>query len=92
MDLAPSDGARIEAVAARLFDEASRDDGAFHMRSAASMKRVGRALQAWNREGRHDASMKRLQTRLQATCRKVDAAEGRRHGCEDLLKPAASTG
>lgn len=92
VDLAPADGARIEAVATRLFDEAGRDEGAFHMRSANSMKRVGRALLAWNREGRHDASMKRLQTRLQATCRKVDAADGRRRGCEELLKPAASAG
>ncbi len=94
VDLAPADAVRIEATAARLFDEAGRDSGAFYKRSAASMRRVGRALAAWNKDGSHKASIRRLQARLEPLCRKVDESDGRRATCRGLLatavaKPAA---
>lgn len=85
VDLAPTDAARIESTALGLLDEAARDRGAFHKRSARSMQRIGRALQTWNQDGRHAASMKRVQARLKSLCSKVEAADGGRERCRALL-------
>ncbi|WP_326539722.1 thioredoxin family protein [Pseudorhodoferax sp.] len=89
VDLAPGDAARIEKTAGQLFDEAAQDDGAFYKRSGRSMQRVGRALQAWNKEGSRDASLRRLQARLGPLCSKVDESDGRRANCQALLAGAA---
>lgn len=93
VDLAPGQTARIEATARQLFTEAGRDSGAFYKRSAGSLQRIGRALQAWNQDGSRAASVQRLQRQLDALCRTVDAAGGRQADCRALLATAAkSTG
>jgi len=89
VELAPADAARIEKVAGKLFTEAAADKGAFYERSARSLQRVGNRLVAWNADGKHGASMQRLQARLDATCRRVGTADGQRAACERLLKPQA---
>ena len=92
VELAPQDAARIEQVAARLFAEAGQDSAAFHERSARSLQRVGGQLAAWNRDGRHDAAIRRLQTGLGGVCGKLDAADPQRATCEALLKSALKSG
>jgi thiol-disulfide isomerase/thioredoxin len=89
VDLAPADAARIEKVATKLFAEAAADKAAFHERSARSMLRVGKKLQAWNADGKHAAVLKRLRTRLGGTCKAVDQADGQRAACEQLLTTPA---
>ncbi len=89
VDLAPADAARIESAAAQLFDEAAKDSGAFFKRSGRSMQRVARALQSWNKDGGHAASIRRLQARLKPVCDKAEAADGRRAECRGLLDVAA---
>ena len=88
VDLAPGETARIESVVGQLLDEGAQDSGAFHKRSASSLKRVARALQSWNRDGAHAASMQRLQARLNQVCTRVDAGAGRKAECRALLAPA----
>lgn len=88
VDLAPGQTARIEATARQLFTEAGRDSGAFYKRSARSLQRVGRALQAWNKDGSRAASVQRLQRQLDSLCKNVDAADGRQANCRALLSLA----
>jgi hypothetical protein len=90
VELAPADAARIEKAASQLFTEAAKDKGAFYERSARSLQRVGSQLHKWNADGKQAASIERLQTVLDTTCRKVDAADGQRAACEKLLKGGAS--
>jgi thioredoxin-like negative regulator of GroEL len=85
VDLAPAQVARIESTARQLFAEAGRDPGAFYKRSASSMQRIGRALQAWNKDGSRSASVQRLKGQLDELCRQVDAADGRQASCRALL-------
>jgi len=87
VDLAPTDAARIEKTARQLFSEAAADKGAFYERSARSLQRVGNKLVAWNGDGKHAASLKRLQAQLDPVCRKLDTADAQRSTCESLLKP-----
>ena len=88
VDLAPQDAARVEKTAARFFAEATADAGAFQGRSVRGLKRVGDKLQAWNKDGKHGTTLKRLQAQLDALCAKVDAADQQRATCQGLLKPA----
>ena len=90
VDLAPQDAARIEKTAAKIFMEASRDQGAFQGRSVRGLKRVSDKLQAWNKEGQHAGVLQRLQSQMKGVCPKVDAADGQRATCEALLKPIAA--
>jgi len=85
IELAPADAPRIEKAASRLFAEAARDQGAFHERSARALQRVGRKLGSWNADGKHAASVKRLQAQLDGVCAKVDAADGQRATCAAVL-------
>jgi len=88
VDLAPQDAARIERAAAQVLAESAKDPAAFHERSARSLQRVGTKLSAWNKDGQHDAVIRRLQGQLAPVCAKVDAADGQRATCEGLLKTA----
>ena len=85
VDLAPADAQRIEKAVSQLFAEAARDQGAFHERSARSLQRVGKKIGSWNADGKHAATVKRLQTQLDGLCAKVDAADGQRATCVAVL-------
>ncbi len=92
VELAPHDEARIEKAALRLLDEAAAQPDAFFERSARSLQRIGSRLQTWNKGGTHAAVLKRLQTRVDAVCVALPAADTQRAVCEALLKPAPTKG
>ena len=85
VDLAPQDAQRIEGAAARLFDEAAKDSGAFFERSARSLKRVGTKLSAWNKDGTQAASIRRLKLKLAGVCSKLGDAQGQRAACDAVF-------
>jgi thiol-disulfide isomerase/thioredoxin len=85
VDLAPADAPRIEKAVSQLFAEAAQDKGAFHERSARSLQRVGKKVVSWNADGKHAASVKRLQAQLDGVCAKVDEADGQRATCAAVL-------
>jgi thiol-disulfide isomerase/thioredoxin len=89
VDLAPTDAARIEKAAAMLFREAALDKGAFHERSARSLQRVGKKLESWNADGKHAATLTRLQAQLDGVCTKVSASDGQRATCKAVLPKKA---
>ena len=92
VELAPQEGPRIERVARQLFAEAAKDAAAFHERSARSLQRVGSKLAEWNKDGQHDAVLRRLaegqdgQPGLAAVCAKLPSADGQRATCEGIAK------
>jgi thiol-disulfide isomerase/thioredoxin len=86
VDLAPQDGARIEAVAAQLFKEAAQDSASFHERSARSLQRVAAKLKEWNKGPQQAAVLQRLQQQLTGVCATVPAADGQRQTCQNLIK------
>lgn len=85
VELAPADVPTIEKTAATLFAEAARDKGSFEGRSLRSMQRISKRLASWNADGKQAAAMKRLRAQLDGMCGKVDAADGQRAACKDLL-------
>jgi thioredoxin-like negative regulator of GroEL len=90
VDLAPSDGARVERAVTGMIDDAARDKAAFDGRSARSLARVGRQLAQWNRDGKHSAVIERLRARLEPVCTKLEGDAAARSACEATFKPAAA--
>ncbi len=91
VDLAPQDSGRIETAAQQVIGDAARDPAAFHERSARSLQRVGSKLAAWNRDGRHDAVIRRLidgPSGMAAVCGRLPAADDQRNTCDGILKAA----
>ena len=89
IDLTPADAPRIEKAAAALFGEAGAQVNAFYDRSAVALQRIGRKLEAWNKDGQQTAVLKRLKTQLDGVCAKLDAADPQRATCQGLLKSPA---
>lgn len=87
VELAPADTQRIEKTAAALIAEAGRDKGSFEGRSLRSLQRMDRRLATWNADGKQAPAIKRLRAQLDGVCRKVDAADGQRAACKELLAP-----
>jgi hypothetical protein len=89
VDLAPADARSIELAAAAVLDDAAKDSGAWHDRSARSLQRIGKKLASWNADGQHAPTIQRLRARVQALCVKTRGAE--RETCRTLLAaPAAA--
>lgn len=87
VELAPQDATRIEAVAARIIDEAATQPDAFEARSGRSMQRIGKLLRDWDPMGERAAALRRLQERLDAVCAKLPAGGEARRVCAGALKP-----
>lgn len=87
VDLAPQDGKRIEGAARRVFTEASQQPDAYHERSARALQRIASKLAGWNKDGQHDAAVKRLRAQLDPVCRKLPTGDPRRASCDKLLRP-----
>ncbi|HEX3138751.1 MAG TPA: thioredoxin fold domain-containing protein [Rhizobacter sp.] len=85
VDLSPQDEARIERTAAQLFGEAAAQPNAFYERSARSLQRVGKKLQAWQKTPGHGDAMKRLQVQLKTVCAGVPEADAQRSTCLAVL-------
>ena len=89
-ELAPDDAARIEAVAARLIDEAAAQPDAFEARSGRSMQRIGKLLRDWDAMGEHAAVQRRLQQRLDAVCARLPPGEARTL-CDGVFRPVPAS-
>lgn len=86
VEMAPQDGARIEKAARQIFGEAAKQPDVFEQRNARALQRTASKLSAWNKDGKHDAVLKRLRTQLDPVCAKVPAADAQRATCEKLLR------
>jgi hypothetical protein len=83
VDLSPSDARAIEKAVLSVFDDAAKDSGAWHERSARSLQRVGKKLTSWNADGKHARTLERLRARVDALCTRARDAE--RETCRGLL-------
>ena len=88
IDLAPQDATQIEEAAASVVGELRADAGAFSGRSKRTLERMSSRLNAWNKNGRHDATLARLNAKATPICAPASADSTDRAACENLFKPA----
>jgi thiol-disulfide isomerase/thioredoxin len=83
----PDDAARIERVAGEVIGELEATPETFYERNRRALERMGRELAAWNKDKRHDASIKRIRSDLATVCAKLPAADPARATCDNALSP-----
>jgi len=88
IDLAPQDAVQIEKAAASVVGELRADAGAFSGRSKRTLERMSGRLNAWNKNGNHDAALARLNAKATPICASASADSADRAACENLFKPA----
>jgi hypothetical protein len=74
---APDDTARIERVAGQVIGELEPTPETFYERNQRVLERMGKELAAWNKDKRHDASVKRIPGRACERLRQVAASRSR---------------
>lgn len=89
VEMAPKDSTRIEKAARQIFSEAAQQPDVFEQRSARSLQRTANKLSAWNKDGSHEAVLKRLRGQLDPVCAKLPPADAQRATCEKLLRSGA---
>ena len=90
IELAPQDEARIQRTAQQLFAEAVAQPDAFFERSARSLQRVGLQLLTWNKDKKHTATVRGLQTQMTEICNRLPEHDAQRTACEAVFKPPAA--
>jgi thiol-disulfide isomerase/thioredoxin len=88
IDLAPQDSARIEKAALKVIGELDPTPDTFYERNRRSLERMGKKLAAWNKDNRHDDSLKRILTLMASVCAKLPAPDPARTTCSGVLRPA----
>ncbi len=86
--IAPQDAARIERAAGQVIGELEATPETFYERNLRALERMGKELAAWNRKGRHDASLRRIRAQMAGLCAKLPAADPARTTCDRALRPA----
>jgi hypothetical protein len=87
IELTPQDSARIEKAALTVIGELDPTPDTFYERNRRSLERMGEKLAAWNRDRRHDDSLKRIRARMAGVCAKLPASDPARTTCSGVLRP-----
>ncbi|HVG03671.1 MAG TPA: thioredoxin family protein [Burkholderiaceae bacterium] len=87
IELAPQDAAQIEKAASSVIGELRTESGAFSGRSKRTLERMSSRVVAWNKDGKHDETLARLNAALAPRCAAATADAADRTACENLFKP-----
>ena len=90
LDLAPTEVERIERAARSVIGEIEPKPETFHARNRGVLDRMSTQLNAWNKDGRHEAVLARLRTQMDAICAQLPAPAPERASCGELLGRRAS--
>jgi thioredoxin-like negative regulator of GroEL len=89
VDLAPQDSAPIEKTALKVIEDLDPTPDTFYERNRRSLERIGKKLAVWNKDGRHDDSLKRIRAKMASVCAKLPASDPARTTCTGVLRPAS---
>ncbi len=88
LEFAPQDTAQIEKAASSVVAELRSEPGAFSARSERTLQRMSGRLVTWNKSGKHDEVLARLNAQVTPVCIKATAEAAERSACEALFAPA----
>lgn len=85
VDLAPQEDARIEKAVQSVFEEVAKVDNAFYERNRAYLEKMGKKLNEWNKEGKHQPSYQKARAQLDGICGKLPASDPQKAVCQGVL-------
>lgn len=88
MELSPKDGARVAQAAAAVIAELEVAPETFYERNRRSLEKMAQKMAAWNKQGEHTATVKKIAKQLDAVCRQLPAQDEARAACANIFKTA----
>lgn len=86
IELAPQDNARLEKATQSILGELSEMQNVFYERNRRSLEKLATRLNSWNKDGQHQASLRKTQAQLQSLCGKLPAKDPQKPVCEQIAK------
>jgi hypothetical protein len=90
IELTPQDSARIEKAALSVISELEPVPDTFYERNRRALERMGEKLAQWNKDRRHEDSVRRIRTQMSGVCTKLPASDPARATCGNVLRPASA--
>lgn len=90
IELAPQEEGRIEKAAQSVLAEIGGTENAFYERNRASLERMGKKLNEWNKDGKHKVALQKVRTQLDGICSKLPANDPQKAACQGVLAEAKS--
>jgi thiol-disulfide isomerase/thioredoxin len=91
-ELAPADQERVDRAVSRVIDDLDPAPETFYGRNRTVLEKLGAALQAWNSDGAHDATVHSALAKMDGVCQKLPTAAPERPICKDLLRRSGAAG
>ncbi len=85
IDLLPEQDQRVEKAAQSVLAEAAKIDNPFYERNRAYLEKMGKKLNEWNKDGKHQASFKKIASQLEGICTKLPANDAQKTVCQNVL-------
>ncbi|MDO8177045.1 MAG: thioredoxin fold domain-containing protein [Undibacterium sp.] len=85
VELSPADEARIEKAAHAVLSEIAATENAFYERNRASLERIGKKLNEWNKDGKHQVAVQKVRQQLDGICARLPANDTQRLTCQNVM-------
>ncbi|MDO8773064.1 MAG: thioredoxin family protein [Burkholderiaceae bacterium] len=85
IDLSPVDEARIQKAVSSVLTEVGATENAFYERNRAALERMGKKLNEWNKDGRHQAVIRQVRAQLDGICGKLPEKDTQRATCQAVM-------
>lgn len=85
VELSPADEARIQKAVTGVLTEVGVTENAFYERNRAALERMGKKLNEWNKDGKHQAVLRQVRSQLDAICGKLPAKDTQRATCQAVM-------
>ncbi|MES2071963.1 MAG: thioredoxin fold domain-containing protein [Pseudomonadota bacterium] len=90
IDLAPQEEGRIQKATQSVLAEIGGTENAFYERNRASLERMGKKLNDWNKDGKHKLALQKVRSQLDGICSKLPANDPQRAACQGVFSEAKS--
>ena len=88
IDLTPEDTIRIEKAAASVIGELEAVPETFYERNRRVLEKMGKRVLAWNQQGKHTSSVKKLKGQLDSVCAKLGGDGEAQQACAAIFTPS----
>ncbi len=85
IDLSPADDTRIAKAVNSVLSEIGATENAFYERNRAALERMGKKLNEWNKEGKHQAALQKVRQQLDGICARLPGNDPQRATCQGVM-------
>lgn len=85
VEMSPADDVRIEKAVQNVLAELGGVENAFYERNRNYLEKMGKKLNEWNVDGKHQLALKKMKSQLDGVCDKLPANDSQRGVCQNVM-------